>query len=882
MTPTPLRALLVEDDDGDALLFERLVADRSERGGVSTIRACNLGEAVVRVRDESVDVVLLDLGLPDSQGLATFEAFHAAVPDLPVVVLTGMHDRDVALAAIEAGAQDYVVKDDLAAMPLDRVMAHAVERQRLQARLLDHARVLGEQRGKLQSLFDKSLDAFLLVDDAGAVREANPAAEALMARSSQELVGREFGDLVRDMHGDRLVLAEVRQLGDDTVTGVIPRPAGRAAEVELRLTADVVPGEHLVSIRDVSERNLTQRQLKASEARFRDLVELADDALYRVRLVPELRVDYISPAIEVSTGVAAADLYAEPGLLNARIHPADRPAWGDLARLREGASDRVVVRWRLPDDSWAWLEDRRTPIFEDGCLVAIQGILRDVSLRERTEEALRDALRQEREAVEKLQSLDRMKGTFLQALSHELRTPLTVIRGFALTLERHGDTMGEGQRAVLVSRLNAASERLERLLVDLLDVDRLTRGVVPVDRRPTDVRALVDGVLAEVDLHRHEVWVECPHDLIVSLDAAKVERILENLLRNAVKHTPAGTHILVVVTGNERGIVLTVEDDGPGIAPELLERIFDPFEQGVATNAKASPGTGIGLALVAKFAELHGGQAWVDPAIGGGATFVVDLPANASVRDGGHAPAGRGVTGPATSSRDAVVVGDAVVADTVRQLLHATDLDEIPGILVTAVDRLGGHTTVDELESLQALPLDLSLGLGRPLFAAAPPATPARASLEAHLPRLVEDAQRAAQRCRQLAAGRRPAAAPAPVEPATALADLLDGLGAGDAVLSLRLVPVVVPSSEDAVAGRAAMVVRACVRIEDRVFVTGDTEVTVLLQGGGSDAVHTVLDRVLAAARDRLPDHDVQVGIAHVDQAGGAVAYRRSREFADA
>ena len=282
----PIRALLVEDDDADAVLFDRLVADRDEPGRIRTTRVTTLAAAVATATDARPDVVLLDLGLPDSQGLVTFEAFHAAVPDVPVVVLTGMQDHEVALLAIESGAQDYVVKDDLVAMPLDRVLAYAIERHRLQAGLVEHARVLAEQGDKLRSLFDKSLDAFLIVDDEGTVQEANPAAEAVTRRTSDELAGRRLGDLVQDLHGDALTCATLRQLGVDTVTARIPLPAGPAAEVELRLTTDVVAGEHLVSIRDVSERNLTQRQLKESEARFRDLVELADDALYRLRLVP--------------------------------------------------------------------------------------------------------------------------------------------------------------------------------------------------------------------------------------------------------------------------------------------------------------------------------------------------------------------------------------------------------------------------------------------------------------------------------------------------------------------------------------------------------------------------------------------------------------------
>lgn len=115
--------------------------------------------------------------------------------------------------------------------------------------------------------------------------------------------------------------------------------------------------------------------------------------------------------------------------------------------------------------------------------------------------------------------------------------------------------------------------------------------------------------------------------MVVDLDAAKIERIIDNLLRNARTHTPAGTSIRVRVDGDATGAVLTVEDDGPGVPPELRHRIFEPFAQGPHTNEIASPGTGIGLALVSKLTELHGGHVWVEQAASGGARFVVTLPA---------------------------------------------------------------------------------------------------------------------------------------------------------------------------------------------------------------------------------------------------------------
>jgi two-component system sensor histidine kinase KdpD len=229
------------------------------------------------------------------------------------------------------------------------------------------------------------------------------------------------------------------------------------------------------------------------------------------------------------------------------------------------------------------------------------------------------------QAADRLLALDEMKNMFLDAVSHELRTPLAAVLGIALTLQRDDVVLSAEDHLDLVSRLAANARKLERLLSDLLDLDRLTRGILRPNRHPTEVAALVRRVVENSDfLVNHIVTVDAP-PISVSLDGPKVERIVENLLANTARHTPAGTHVRVGVTARDGGIVLNVEDDGPGIPEDLRESIFQPFQQGPNRNPH-SPGVGIGLSLVARFAELHGGRAWVEEREGGGASFHVFLP----------------------------------------------------------------------------------------------------------------------------------------------------------------------------------------------------------------------------------------------------------------
>ena len=145
-----------------------------------------------------------------------------------------------------------------------------------------------------------------------------------------------------------------------------------------------------------------------------------------------------------------------------------------------------------------------------------------------------------------------------------------------------------------------------------------------VSREPTDVLALVEAAVASCPLDGRHVGISGA-PLQAEVDAPKLERIVENLVMNAVRHTPAGSAIRVRLDVEEDDLLLVVEDEGPGVADEFKEAVFETFNRG-ANMLSVTPGTGIGLSLVARFAALHGGHAWVEDAPGGGASFRVRLP----------------------------------------------------------------------------------------------------------------------------------------------------------------------------------------------------------------------------------------------------------------
>ncbi len=376
-------------------------------------------------------------------------------------------------------------------------------------------------------------------------------------------------------------------------------------------------------------RRESEEQLRDAEQRYRAIVEHVPAAIYVDVPDGSMATTYVSPQIEQIMGCTTEEFIANPNLWLDRM-PDER----QRSDVRESYLRAIAERrswageyWiRTPDGREVWVHDETTFVTdENGEPLFLQGVMYDMTERKLAQQALEASERRERDAAERLRTLDEMKNTFLAAVSHELRSPLTSILGLTLTLERH--QFPEDERVDLLGRLAANARKLDRLLKDLLDIDRLSRGIVTPNVRPTDIAAIVDRTVESLDVLGDRSILVRTERVVIPVDPPKIERIVENLVMNAVRHTEPDVGIWVRVWAEEAGAVIAVEDDGPGVPSELWSEIFEPFRQGPTPASAHSPGTGIGLSLVAMFAELHGGRAWVQDRDGGGASFRVFLPA---------------------------------------------------------------------------------------------------------------------------------------------------------------------------------------------------------------------------------------------------------------
>jgi len=378
---------------------------------------------------------------------------------------------------------------------------------------------------------------------------------------------------------------------------------------------DVVQGFYT----DITAQKHRERELQEAVQRFQTLAEQIPAVTYIEPVGGPVRPAYMSPQYESMFGYSPQERLADPGLWERLVHTEDRArVLAEIAALPEDAEGwSLEYRMVHREGSVVWVRDQAVLVRSDEAEALFYlGVLFDVTDSQLAHAELQRALGE-------LQRADEIKNTFLTAVSHDLRTPLATILGNAVTLE-HADELGltDEERQSMLRSLSAKARRLTDLITDLLDIDRLTRGALEPRRAVEELASLLERVARDTDLLHDRTLQLDLRPTVVMVDRSMIERIVENLLANAAKHTPPNARIWLSVRAVGQGAEIVVADDGPGVPQSLRESLFDPFERGPSANPQ-SPGVGLGLSLVARFAELHGGRAWVEERAGGGAAFHV-------------------------------------------------------------------------------------------------------------------------------------------------------------------------------------------------------------------------------------------------------------------
>ena len=429
---------------------------------------------------------------------------------------------------------------------------------------------------------------------------------------------------------------------------------------------------------DVTQQVETQARLDESERRLGLALEAAGMGRWSIDFITgvstidaaEATLLGLDTAGELPTDVLAATMHADDvsrheALLGQTIARGGGAFSGEMRHVR---ADDGAVRW-LAGHAFVEVDA------ESGAPLRAIGVHYDVTERRHADEALRAseaaarASEQRAEAaLREAQAANAAKDQFLAVLSHELRTPLAPVLLLASMLLRSG-ALPDGLRDH-VATIKRNVELEVKLIDDLLDLTRIARGKLELQHAPVDMHAAVRQVLQMVtpDAAARQLDVDVRLDApaaTVTGDAARLHQVLWNLLRNAVKFTPAGGHIGVTTSRVGDTLVVTVADTGIGIEPDVMPRIFRAFDQGDASITKQFGGLGLGLAISHALVELHGGT--LEAASEGrdrGATFRVVLPLRVGVADATIASSAPVATAPTVAGTTVLLVEDH--ADTAR------------------------------------------------------------------------------------------------------------------------------------------------------------------------------------------------------------------------
>ncbi len=458
-----------------------------------------------------------------------------------------------------------------------------------------------------------------VADLEGRIVRANAAMGAITGRDVEDLLGLDYCELTRpeDRQRTRQAAAALhtRQRDAYHVEKRYLRPDGTTIEVEAWSTlvcdGNGEPRFQLGVVRDLSEERVAAREAEQAATRLALTMEAVQDAIFVV--TPQWRISYVNRRFEELLGVPAAavvdrDLWeAFPGAVGGGFEAAYRRA------LATGEPQTVLEHY---PPTGQWYEARAYPGAE-GLVVYFS----DVTDRVEHQRRLERIAAIERANADRYRQLDETKTAFLTAVSHELRTPLTVVRGLAETLVRLRTELDDRVRAHLEDGLLHHSQRLTSLLDELLDIDRLSRGTLQTERQEVDLAALVRATVAASPVG-HRCHLQVPEQELAWVDAVQFEHLLANLLSNVEKYAPEGAVEVTLAAPAPDRLCLRVADHGPGIPASERARVFEPFVR--LHDEHPQPGTGVGLTLVAEFARLHDGRAWIEGE--GGTTVVVDLP----------------------------------------------------------------------------------------------------------------------------------------------------------------------------------------------------------------------------------------------------------------
>lgn len=643
------KVLLIEDNPGDARLMREYLADPAG-APFELEHVTSLADGLTRLARGGIDLVLLDLSLPDSPMAETFKRAHAAAPEVPIIVMSGLDDEKHAIETVQEGAQDYLVKAFVDTRLLVHAMRYAIERKRAEE-------ALAHERDLLHTLMDNLPDRIYFKDlESRFTRISKAVAGQFKIGHPREAMGKTDRDFFSAEHAEIAVRDEEQVMrSGEPILGKIERevlPDGGVtwaltSKLPLRNRQGRIIGNFGIS-RDITEIKRIEEHLDAERGLLRSLIDNLPDYIYVKDTDGRYLLDNIAhrrwlgaDAESQVVGKRVADFFPPEAV--------SRFSDDDVRVIQSGFA--LLNREELVEDHLGnkrWHVTTKVPIRnKDGKVTGLVGISRDITERKLSEEALRHAndelaqhkdelqrtlteLQQSHEELksaqfqliqaEKMQSIGRLAA----GVAHEVKNPLGILRMGTDYLAQSLKSSDENV-ALILADMTDAIKRADGIIMGLLDFS------VPhaLDTHAEDLSAVLEQSVGLVRHSLNEAGLKLVRELAVDLppvwiDRNKMKQVFVNVLTNAIHATPAGGTVTVRTSSRTLGqvhhdagnraadrfragetvVIAEVTDTGGGIPEDKIRQIFDPF----FTTKETGKGTGLGLSVTKKIVELHGGS----------------------------------------------------------------------------------------------------------------------------------------------------------------------------------------------------------------------------------------------------------------------------------
>lgn len=483
----------------------------------------------------------------------------------------------------------------------DKLQATVSESEQAEARM-------AQMEARSRGLLEAAPKAMVVVDRHGEIVLVNLQAEKHFGYHRDELLGQKVTRIIPKGFAQRLLTDGVEVLAQEITTGIELTGRlrnGSECPIELKLSP-LDGGEGILAVRDVSLRRDTEKKLALMEARYHCLLQAAPDAMVVVNNAGEIVLLNLQAEKEFG--------YHRDELLGQNINKI----------LPERAAERLIAMGaRSPRTALVSTKTELTGRRKAGDEFPIEVMLSPLESTERIL-VIRD--------ISERRKIERLKDEFVSTVSHELRTPLTSISGSLGLLTGQWASKLPESAARLLTIAHTNSQRLVRLINDILDIEKLESGRVVFNLRKVAVRPLVENAIEDNRGFAESYGVvirldPSSTDLDVNADPDRLAQVVTNLLSNAIKFSATDGEVTVGVEQSGDYVRITVRDHGCGVSEDFKQHIFEKFAQADATNTKQKGGTGLGLSIVKQIVERLAGAAGFRDAPGGGAIFYVDLPA---------------------------------------------------------------------------------------------------------------------------------------------------------------------------------------------------------------------------------------------------------------